>query len=130
MVIIMNSIERYQKAINSMALDMDYSGEIPSQYCEEFKEAASEILSGEFRTDLPHIKDKLRIIYDYMKVCDDPDKRHRLAVKICDKLVDEIIKHYRTDIEEEVESTYNKKYCEDNRNYSVYNSGELSPHCG
>lgn len=141
MVIKMNSIEQYQKAINSMAIELDHEGEMPSQYCDEFIECAAESLRKE--KDCIYIKGLLvfdaiitgdrkdgRIIdmmANYMKQEDDVLKKV-LAISICELMADNIVNFYREDIEEEIKKVHKKSNSD--LNYSVYNSGELSPHCG
>lgn len=139
----MTESERYKKAINSMALELDHEGEMPSQYCDEFVECAAENLRKE--KDCIYIKGLLvfdaiitgdrkdgRIIdmmADYMKQEDDVLKKI-LAISICELMSDNIINYYREEIEDEVKKVYERKYNQENWNYSVYNSGEMLPHCG
>lgn len=137
----MTEAERYKKAINSLVVDFDNEGEMPSQYCDEFVECAAENLRKE--KDCIYIKGLLvfdaiitgdrkdgRIIdmmANYMKQEDDVLKKV-LAISICELTADNVVNFYREDIEDEIKEAHKKR--NPDWNYSIYNSGEMSPHCG
>jgi hypothetical protein len=137
------SNDRYNELIDSMAREIDHNGEYPNKYSNEFVECASESLRKE--VDTIHIKgllvfdaiikgDKkdgrlLEMIAKYMKEESDVLKKV-IAIAICELITDNVINFYEEDISDDVKKTYSRKYCEDNRNYSVYNSNEQLPHCG
>lgn len=137
----MKETDRYKEAINSMAIELYHEGEMPSRYCDEFVECAAENLRKE--KDCISIKGLLvfdaiitgdrkdgRIIdmmSNYMKKEDDELKKV-LAVSICELMADNVVNYYKEDIEDEIKNA-NKKNNTD-WNYSVYNSGEMLPHCG
>lgn len=104
--------EQYRKQIKMMAsfMDLDRNGEMPSSYCEEFRLAAAEILSGKFRQDMPDLKDEIRILVDYMKTDDESEAKQIKAVTICETMVFKIIRYYREDIEDDVQKEYNRSY--------------------
>ena len=104
--------ERYREQIKMMAssMDLDRNCEIPSMYCDEFKLAAAELLSGKFRLDTPNLKDEIRLLVDYMKIYDESEVKQIKAVTICERMVYQILRYYREDIEDDIQKEYNRSY--------------------
>jgi len=137
------SNDRYRELIDSMAAEVDTNGEFPNKYSDEFIECASESLRKEIDTiqikgllvfDAIIKGDKkdgrlLEMISKYMTEESDTLKKV-LAIAICELITDNVINFYEEDIFDDVKKVYKRKYCEDNWNYSVYNSTEQLPHCG
>jgi hypothetical protein len=137
----MTDTERYNEAINSMALEYEHEGEMPSKYCDEFVNCAAENL----RKEKDWIKTKgilifdaiitgdrkngkiIDMIADYMQKEDDVLKKV-IAISICELMADNIINYYKEDIEDEIKDKFKK--INTDWNYSIYNSGEMLPHCG
>lgn len=119
--------EQYKKQIKGMASSMglNRNGEMPSSYCEEFKIAAAELLSGKFRQDIPNLSDEIRILFDYMKTDDESEAKQIKAVAICERMVYKIIKYYREDIEDDVQKEYDRNY---GQYYAIESSLDYLPH--
>lgn len=139
----MNSDERYNDLIDSMASEIDHNGQYPNKYSDEFVECTSNLLLKE--KESMNIKgllvfdaiikgDKkdgrlLDMISNYMKEESDILKKV-IAISICELITDNVINYYEEDITDDIKKVYKRKYCEDNWNYSGYDSTEQLPHCG
>lgn len=135
--------DRYNELIDSMAKEIDHNGQYPNKYSDEFIECASNLLLKEkdsigmsgtlifeslIRGDRRNGR-LLDMMSKYMKEENDVLKKV-IAISICELITDNVINYYEEDITDDIKKVYKRKYCEDNWNYSGYDSTEQLPHCG
>lgn len=117
--------ETYSKLINQMASDMDLNGELPSMYCDDFKNAVAALLrklkdkSNDFlgynRFDALVDNSRkdghlLELVAKYIKYDEEDENKAEIAIKIADSIMKSALLYYRKDIEHEVEVLYRRKY--------------------
>lgn len=131
-------MKTYSQLVSQMANDMDIIGELPSMYCDEFKQAVCHKLLEEKKnlkstghlafnalTESSKKDGKLiDLIIQYANYDEEDESKSSIAIKIAETIMKSSLLYYRSDIEDDVELKYSREY----GNNSSYKEEAQSQH--